>query len=399
MFVQAMVVNLTPLLFIPLKEQLGLTFEQVGRLVLINFLTQMLVDLACCALADRVSTKLLTVLANLLSGIGLWVFALAPAWCANPYDGLVLGTVVFSTGCGLLEVLLSPIFNAVPSERKAAGMAFLHAFYPIGKVVVIIVTGSALQAFGTHHWRWIMIAWSVVPVVNTVSFLMVRLPPLAQEGKRQTLRELVRIPAYLVAVVALGFAGASEVTVAQWTSAFAERGLGLSKAVADLVGFSLFGVGMIAGRLWFGLKGEAVDLYRLMIRGSLLSAAMCVVMSVAPWPVVSLAACAFAGLFVSLLWPGVVSLTAARFPLAGASMFALLAASGDTGAGLMPWGLGAVADRITTVPGWLASLTNGHLTAEQLGLRTGLLVTTACPLVMALLLAALRASERHHEKR
>jgi len=394
MFVQAMVINLTPLLFIPLKEQLGLTFEQIGRLILINFLTQMVVDLICCAIADRLSAKLLMVLANVLAGAGLWLFALLPAYCATPYDGLVLGTLVFSCGCGLLEVLTSPTINAVPSARKAGDMALLHAFYPIGKVAVIIVTGLALYLFGTAHWRWIMLAWSLVPFVNTVNFLLVRLPPFAVAGQRQTLRALVRIPAYLLAVLALGFAGATEVTLAQWTSAFAERGLGLSKVVADLVGFGLFGIGMIGGRLWFGLKGEAHNLQRLMIHGALLSALMCVLMSVAPWPALALAACAGAGCFVSLLWPGVLSLGAARFPLAGASMFALLAAAGDTGAGVMPWLLGVVADQITTVPHWLAVLTGGHLTAEQLGLRTGLLLTTVCPLIMAGLLVMLRSHHR-----
>ena len=394
MFVQAMVINLTPLLFIPLKDQLGLTFEQIGRLILINFLTQMVVDLICCAIADRLNANLLMVLANLFAGVGLWLFALTPAWCAKPYAGLVLGTVVFSCGCGLLEVLTSPAINAVPSARKAGDMALLHAFYPIGKVVVIVITGLALYVCGTSCWRWIMLAWSLVPLVNTVNFLLVRIPHFAVQGRRQTLRALVRIPAYLLAVLALGCAGATEVTLAQWTSAYAECGLGLPKVVADLAGFSLFGIGMIAGRLWFGLKGEAANLARLMIHGAVLTALMCVIMSVAPWPVLALAACACAGCFVSLLWPGVLSLGAARFPLAGASMFALLAAAGDTGAGVMPWLVGVVADQVTTVPAWLSRLYGGHLTAEQFGLRIGLLLTSVCPLIMALLLVALRGCKQ-----
>lgn len=393
MFIQAMVINLTPLLFIPLKDQLGLTFEQVGRLILINFLIQMVVDLVCCALADRVSTKLLMVIANLLSGVGLWVFALAPAAFATPYDGLVLGTVVFSIGCGLLEVLISPIINAVPSARKAGDMALLHACYPIGKVAVIIVTGLALQLVGVRHWRWIMLAWSVVPILNTVVFLLVRLPPLATAVRRQPLRELVCIPAYRVAVVALLFAGATELTLAQWTSAYAEKGLGCPKAVADLVGFGLFGAGMIAGRLWFGFKGEVGSLYRLMMGGALWSAAMYVVISLAPWPALSLAACATAGFSVSLLWPGVLSLTAARFPLAGGSMFALLAAAGDAGGGLAPWGVGVIADHAAGVAPWLSPLFSGNQTAEQLGLRAGLLAAMVYPLIMALLLAWMRACD------
>jgi fucose permease len=390
MVVQAMVVNLAPLLFIPLRDQLGLTFEQIGRLILVNFLTQMVSDLVCCALADRVSAKGLIVAAHLLSGAGLWLFAFASIFLSDPYRGLLLGTVVFSVGCGLLEVLLSPIINAVPSERKAGDMALLHAFYPIGKVAVIVVTGLALYLAGNQHWRWIMLAWSVVPFANTAGFLLVKLPPFAAQGRRQRLRDLIRLPAYRMAVVAIGLAGATEVTLAQWTSAFAEKGLGFPKVVADLVGFSLFGVGMILGRLWFGIKGQAANLYRFMIPGASVSAAMCLVMSLSPWPAISLAACAVAGLAVSLLWPGVVSLSAGRFPMAGASMFALLAAFGDAGAGLMPWFMGVVADQVAAVPGWLQGYGTHPLTPEQLGLRTGLLVTALCPVALGLLLLRLR---------
>ncbi len=386
MFIQALVINLTPLLFVALKEQLGLTYEQVGRLVLINFLTQMLVDLISCAFADRVRIKPLIVAANLLAGIGLWVFALSPAYFTHPYEGLVLGTVVFSVGCGLLEVLLSPIINAVPSERKTADMALLHAFYPIGKVVVILVTALTLQALGMSHWRWILLTWSVFPFLNTLGFLLVQPPPLAQQGRRQTLRELFHQPAYLLLLLAICLAGATELTIAQWTSAFIERGLGRSNLTADLVGFCLFGVGMIVGRLWVGLKGERVNLRRVMVHSALLSAAMCLAMSLAPWVWLSLAACAPAGLFVSMLWPGSLSLSAARFPRAGASMFALLAAAGDTGAALMPWTVGIVADGAATGMPWLGPLLGGDLSPEQLGLRAGLLLTTLCPLVMALTL-------------
>ena len=390
MFIQALVINLTPLLFIPLKDQLGLTYEQVGRLVLINFLTQMVVDLICSGLVDRINVKPLTVAANLLAGAGLWIFALAPTYAPTPYVGLALGTIVFSIGCGLLEVLLSPIINAVPSERKAADMAVLHAFYPIGKVTVIIVTALALHQIGAEHWRAIMLAWSIFPFVNTLGFLLVRLPPFAHASTRQTLRELVRKPTFLMLLLALGLAGATELTIAQWASAFAEKGLGVPKLVGDLLGFCLFGVGMIIGRLWFGVRGEQMNLRRIMIGSTLLAAAMYLVTSLAPSPWLALAACAAAGLFVAMLWPGTLSLATAAFPLAGGSMFALLAAAGDTGAALMPWGLGLVADQVAAHPIPLAALFGAGLSPDQLGLRAGLLVAMLCPLAMALVLWRLR---------
>ena len=396
MFIQAMVINLTPLLFIPLKEELGLSYEQVGRLVLINFVTQMLVDLVMVALVDRVNPKPLIVAANLLASVGLWVFALASRSAANPYQGLLLGTVVFSLGCGLLEVLLSPIRNAVPSERKAADMSLLHAFYPIGKVVVIILTALALHMLGARHWRAIMLAWSLIPLLNTLGFSVVRLPPFAPEGQRQTLRALLRRPAYLWLLLALLTAGAAEITIAQWTSAFAEKGLGVSKLTADLAGFSLFGVGMIVGRLWYGIKGEHTDPWRWMLAGALLTAAMYLVMSLSPWPLLSLAACAPAGLFVSLLWPGTLSLATARYPLGGGSMFAMLSAAGDTGAALMPWAVGVIADRAAVDLPSLTGLLGAGLSPDEFGLRAGLLIATLAPLMMAVSLAAFRRVPAEH---
>lgn len=372
MFVQAMVINLTPLLFIPLRDEFGLTFEQIGRLVLINFITQMVVDLACAA-APRLPVKALVVFANLAAALGLVLFAVAPFRFARPYDGLVAGTVLFSVGCGLLEVLLSPLIHAVPSERKHADMALLHAFYPIGKVVVIVVTGVALHFGGVAWWPWIAAAWAVVPLANTAAFATLRLPPLEAGEARQRLRVLAGgAPLYLLLAFML-LAGAVEVTLAQWTSAYVQTALGYSKLVADLVGFGLFGAGMIAGRLWFGLREGHFDVERVLRAGAVASIAVCLLLALSPWPVVALVGCVAAGAAVSMLWPGTLSLAGARFPLAGAGLFAALAAAGDAGAGVMPWLAGLIAD-----------VAGG-------GLRTAFLATAGSP---ALLWLGLRAWRR-----
>lgn len=390
MFIQALVINLTPILFIPLREEFSLSWEQIGRLVLVNFLTQMVVDLICCWLADRVPTKPLVVAANLLAGVGLWLFALAPAFFATPYHGLLLGTVVFSIGCGLLEVLLSPIINAVPSERKSSDMAMLHAFYPIGKVAVILATGVLLYFFGVASWRTVILMWSIFPIVNTLGFLLVKIPAFVPDGSRTTLRSLFRNPIYLLLLASMMLAGATEVTIAQWTSAYVQDGLGYSKVVADLVGFTLFGVGMIIGRVWFGLRGEQAGLRRIMIGGAVLSTLTFLIMALSPSAMAALAACITSGLFVSMLWPGTLSLSAHRFPLAGASMFALLAAAGDTGAALMPWTVGWIADQAVGSMAWSAWIFGPDIAPDQLGLRTGLLIAALCPLLMIPVLRFLR---------
>ncbi len=372
MFIQAMVINMTPLLFIPLREEFGLTFEQIGRLVLINFITQMIVDLVCAALGSRLPIKTLVVGANLMAALGLVVFARAPFLLENPYAGLVLGTVLFSIGCGLLEVLLSPLINAVPSEKKSADMAMLHAFYPIGKVVVILITGLALWLGGLEWWPWITIAWALVPLANTLAFASLKLPPLGAGDQDHSLRRLAGGRALYLLLAAMLLAGAVELTLAQWTSAYVQTALGYSKLVADLVGFGLFGLGMIIGRLWFGMREGHIDLPRVLRFGAWLSIAVCGVLALSPWPWVALVACVVAGGAVSMLWPGVLSLSAARFPLAGAGLFALLAAAGDAGGGLMPWVAGYVADSASE------------------GLRTAFLVLAICPAMLLMVLRAMR---------
>jgi fucose permease len=315
----------------------------------------------------------------------------APFQFSDPFTGLMVGTMIFSVGCGLLEVLLSPLINALPSENKSSAMAFLHAFYPIGKVAVIVVTGVALYVLGVQAWPWILVAWSVIPLLNTAAFFMVDLPPLADPARRQTLRSLmVGRPIYLL-LLAMVLAGASEVTVAQWTSAYVETALGFSKVTADLVGFCLFGVGMIIGRLWFGWKGEHGNLTKVMSISAVLSGATCLAMALLPSPVLALLATGFSGFFVSMLWPGTISLSAARFPLAGASLFALLAAAGDSGAAVMPWLVGVIADSVgNSPPSWALTIFGESLAPQALGLKAAYLVSALWPFLMVPVILALQ---------
>jgi fucose permease len=383
MFVQAMLVNLTPLLFLTLQSQFGLSFEQVGRLVLVNFASQVLTDIVSTGLVDRVSAKAVAIAGNLFAFVGLWLFATLPFTLADPYLGLLLGTVVFSIGSGFLEVIVSPIVERTLSERKAAGMQLLHAYYPIGKVVVTLVTALLLFALGTERWPLLMLGWSLLPLANALAFALLRLPALHQAGRRTRVRDLLRQRSSWLAIVTIALAGATEVSLAQWASAFAERALGVSKLSADLLGLGSFGVGMLVGRLWFGFRGGDTDLLRMMRWGAIGSAVMALAMALGPaW--LALAATAGAGLATSLLWPGVVSLTSRRFPLAGASLFALLAAGGHSGAGSMPWLVGVAADAAQRLPeAWF-----GSLTPEQAGLRIGVALA-AIPAVA--LLALLRS--------
>jgi fucose permease len=300
----------------------------------------------------------------------LLLFAMTPTWFADPYHGLVLGTIVFSMGAGILEMLLSPLVNAVPSERKEADMSMLHAYYAIGWMGVLVGTTVGLLLLGESRWRWIVLAWVIFPLLTALGFAIARVPELVHESKRTKLRDLIRKPAYVACVLAIGLAGATELAMAQWASAFAEQALRFPKLVGDMIGVGLFAAGLGAGRIWHGTSGSNVPIRKVMMIGCTAAIILYVVTALSPLPWLSLVACALTGFATSLLWPGMLSISAGRFPLAGASMFAAMSAAGDFGGAVVPWGVGVIAD--------------------QSSLRMGLLAATVCPLLMLILLLALR---------
>ncbi|MDF2627067.1 MAG: fucose permease [Symbiobacteriaceae bacterium] len=381
-FVQAILINLTPILFIPLREQYGFSYEQLGLLILINFTTQVLVDLAFSGLVDKYGFRRFIVAAHGFAAAGLLLFAVAPLlFPATPYFGFALATVVFSCGGGLLELLLSPIVNAIPTDEKATAMAVLHSFYAWGQVAVVLLTTLLLFLLGRTEWPWILVAWTLMPLVNLVLFSFVPLAPPIPEDQRMGLGALVRTRYFVVAVLAILFGGAAEVTMAQWTSAFAERALNLPKVVGDVAGVALFAAMLGFGRVLYSIFGQRVSVNRVMMGGAIMAACCFVVAALSPVNLIALLACVLCGLATSLLWPGALVLAAERFPLAGAGMFAIMAAGGDVGAAAGPWLVGVVTDHVPGLPvvGGLVSATG--LQSEQFGLRAGLLVGTIFPLV------------------
>lgn len=383
MFVIALVANLAPPLFIPLRTDFGFDFEQLGRLALFNFITQLGCIVAGGPLVDRFGARPFTVLGNVFAFAGLWLFAFgAQLFPAAPYTGLVLGTIVFSVGAAMLELVLSPIVNAVPSDRKAADMSLLHAFYAIGQIATVLLTSLAIWFL--VPWRVAVMCWSLLPLATAAGFLTIRIPPLVAEEQRQRVRGLIGRPVYLAIMAGMFLAGATEMAVAQWISAYAEKGLGLPKLVGDLGGCCLFGAMLGAGRLWMGMRQASTSLARALPISCGIAIAAYVVAGVAPWSWLALAASATAGLGVSLLWPGMLSVAARHFPRGGASMFAMLSAAGTFGCALAPWLVGVVADAIRTsaaTPQVLARFGLG-LGLEPFGLRVALLAAVVFPLLM-----------------
>jgi len=392
-FVGAVVTNLSPLLFVLLMDTFSLSFEQVGRLTLINFFTQIVADLVFSRPVDRYGVRPFITMGHLLAFLGLFLFALAPTlFHRQPYIGFMLATVVFSCGGGLLELLLSAIIQAIPSDAKAAAMSLLHSFYAWGFIVVVLATTAMLAVFGKDNWPVIVIVWSILPLLNFFNFLRVPLAPQVSEEHRTAVGTLGRSPYFLMVVLGIALGGAAEVTMSQWTSAYVESALALPKVVGDLAGLCLFAGFLGTGRALYGKFGKHIDVWYVMFWGSVFTVGCYIIAALSPWPLVSLAACSLCGLGVSLLWPGSVVNAARKFPFAGASLFALLAAGGDAGAALGPWLVGVVADAI---PSWTSfKPLLSQVSSKELGLRGGMMFATLYPIAMVVCLAFMRRQSR-----
>jgi fucose permease len=306
---------------------------------------------------------------------------------------------VYAVGGGLLEVLVSPVVDALPTPQaaKAAQMSLLHSFYCWGQVGVGAGTTVGLAGIGHGSWQLLPLLWAVVPLANLVAFLRVPLPATVPDEHRMSLRALFGAPAFAIAMVLMLSAGAAELTMSQWASLFAETGLGVSKVWGDLAGPCLFAVLMGIGRMAYGLWGERIPLLPALACCGSLATVCYLVAALSSSPVLSLVGCALCGLAVSLLWPGTFSLAAARFPLGGAAMFGVLAVFGDAGGASGPWITGAVAELATSGGGIVAEFAGIVAVDDGSGLRIGLLIGTAFPATMIVASLLYAAVTRHRD--
>ena len=384
---QAIINNLSPLLFVVFHEQLGLSLTKLALLVTLNFTVQLIVDMAAARYIHKIGCRTAVVAAHFLSGAGLISMGILTRFSA--YPGLIAATVLSALGGGLIEVIISPIVQALPGERKAGAMSLLHSFYCWGSVLVVLLSTLYFRLYGAERWHFLPILWAMLPLVNGAVFCRVPLARLEGEsGHSLPLRQLFKSRSFVLFMLMMLCAGASELSMAQWASFFAEVGLGVPKTVGDLLGPCLFAVMMGSVRLYFGLGRE----YRIeRVLG--LSAALCVVSylvtSLSPSPVISLLSCGITGLSVAMMWPGLYSLAADRFPRGGVSMFAVLALFGDVGCAVGPSLVGVVSESVQKrLPEWVYSLF-GSISPEQAGMKSGILLAVIFP--VALLITMLLA--------
>ncbi len=339
---QAIINNFAPMLFLKFHADYGISLEKLGLLVMINFGTQLIVDLLSAKLADKAGYRVLIVAAHIMAAAGLILFAFLPEMTPDPYMGLCAAVIVYAVGGGLTEVLISPIVEAIPGDEKAAAMSMLHSFYCWGSVLVVLVSTALFTVLGINSWRYIACMWAVVPTVNAVYFSRVPIAELVKSGEGMTVGELIKSRVFLVFALLMICSGASELAMSQWASAFAEQGLGVSKAVGDIAGPCFFAVMMGTARVVHAKISGRVDLSLYIGICAAVCAASYFTAALSPSPVVSLFACGICGFSVGVMWPGVFSLASQSCPLGGTALFALLALAGDCGCSAGPALVGAV---------------------------------------------------------
>lgn len=339
---QAISANFAPLLFLTFRGAFGLTLEQVALIPTVFFFTQLIVDLASAKFVDKIGYRACILASEVFSAVGMVGLAFLPPLLASPFTGILICVTLYAIGSGLIEVLVSPIVEACPSENKAAAMSLMHSFYCWGVVAVILGSTLFFTLFGIENWRIMACLWTLVPLAGIYYFSICPIGHTVAVEKSMSIGQLLRLPLFWLLCLLMVCSGASELSMAQWASAFTEAALGVSKAVGDLAGPCLFAVLMGATRVLHSKFGAKANLTRVMLCSGVLCVVCYLAASLSHHPALGLAGCAICGVSIAILWPGTISISARACPAGGTAMFALLALAGDLGGALGPSLVGSV---------------------------------------------------------
>lgn len=365
--VQAIINNFAPLLFLTFQSSYNIPLSQITLLIGFNFIVQLTVDLASAGFAERIGYRKSMLLAHGFSVLGLAAMGILPEILPSPFVGLLISVFFYAIGGGLLEVLVSPIVEACPTDNKERMMSILHSFYCWGVVAVITLSTLFFTLFGIENWRILTLIWAVLPLANGIMFAFVPINTPVPEGEGMSFGELIKSGTFRVLFAMMLCAGASEMAVSQWSSTFCEKALGVSKTIGDLAGTAAFAVLMGTARALHGKFADTLPLEKTIAASALLCICSYLTIALIPNAAAGLVGCAVCGLSVGVMWPGTFSKGSAALPKGGTMMFALFALAGDVGCASGPALAGFAADR-----------SGGDL-------RRGVLIAMIFPVAMAIL--------------
>ena len=387
--------NLSPILFLTFKEMYGISYSLLGLLILVNFVTQLGIDLVFSFFSHRFNIPKTVKTMPIITIAGLLIYALWPFVFPNSvYLGLLIGTVVFSVSAGLGEVLISPVIAAIPAKEPEHEMSKLHSIYAWGVVFVIVLSTLFLLAFGSENWQYLALLFALVPLASAILFAGAEIPEMQTPEKAAGAVKFLKSKTLWLCVVAIFLGGASELVMAQWSSGYLERALGIPKVWGDIFGVALFAAMLGLGRTLYSKIGK--NIYRVLTLGALGAAVCYVTAAVTNVAVIGLLACAFTGFCVSMLWPGSLVVASDRFQSGGVFIFAMMAAGGDLGASVVPQLVGIVTDAAGASPAMAKLAASLSLAPDQLGMKLGLLIGALFPLAAVFVL--LRLNKTRNKK-
>ena len=367
--VQAVINNFAPLLFLTFQNSYSIPLSQITFLVTFNFGLQLIIDAVSAGFIDRIGYRASIILAHAFAALGLIGMTFLPHILPDPFLGLLLSVVIYAVGGGLIEVLISPIMEACPTDNKEAAMSLLHSFYCWGHVAVVLLSTLFFAVCGIEHWRLLALFWAILPIANGILFIKVPIASLlSPEEKGLSLPLLLKQKIFWILLLLMVCAGACEQAVSQWASTFAEQGLKVSKTIGDLAGPMTFAILMGTSRAIYGKYGDKLNLHTFMAGSGILCLLSYLLISFSSSALLGLIGCGLCGLSVGILWPGTFSISAARLRNGGTLMFALLALGGDVGCSLGPT---------------LVGVTSGLM---QDNLRLGILTAVVFPVLLLILL-------------
>lgn len=340
---QAVVNNFAPLLYVTFQKDYGITLKQLSFLAMFNFLIQLCVDYLSAKFVDRIGVRICIAGSHFMAGIGLILLGVLPSVLPSPMIGITIAIVFYAVGGGLIEVLVSPVVESCPTKNKEAHMSILHSFYCWGQMLVILLSTVFFMTAGIEHWKIMSVVWSIIPILNGVLFIFVPLYKTVEpEESGDKLTHLLKSGIFRVLMIMMLCAGAAEIAVSQWASAFAEKGLGVSKTVGDIAGPCMFALLMGIARVVYSRLSKKVELTKYIMLCSALCLAGYMIIAFSPSAVLSLIGVGVCGFAVGVMWPGTYSLAAVKMPVCSTSVFAFLALAGDAGCSSGPYLVGMI---------------------------------------------------------
>lgn len=377
---QAVTGNVPPLLFITFHKLYGISYSLLGLLVLVFFFSQLTIDLIFSFLSHKFNIRKTVCMMPVFAIIGLVIYALFPMLLPDyTYIGLVIGTIIFAVSSGLAEVLVSPLVAAIPSDNPEREMSKLHAIYAWGVVGIVLFSTIFLLLFQSESWHYLVLICTLFPLVCAILFFTSEIPPMETPQKVSGVLEHLKKKELWLCVLAIFLGGASECTMAQWSSGYLEQALGIPKVWGDVFGVALFGLTLGLGRTLYSKYGNNAE--KILFLGAIGATACYLTAALTNIALLGLIACGLTGFCVSMLWPGSLIISAERIPTGGVFLYAMMAAGGDLGASVGPQLVGVITDGISANATAAAWATDLGLTVEQLGMKCGMFIGMLFPLL------------------